>query len=199
MKKTQTNLFKRSVRGRVVAVTSIFVTLFAGALMAQTNQSSPGIRNQIEDLMTCYAYGSDALAKAVAADAGPEDGLSIYEGCLADDWTMTIVSADGPIVGPFNREVWANVVYATFLKDGVVDGQHLMGSVQIESMNGRGTMSNYAIVNLVDATNVRTQIISYINEVERRSVRLPNGKKSKRWVITSTTLEMTAESASPKM
>ena len=59
-------------------------------------------------------------------------------------------------------------------------------------------MKAYAIVNLVDDTNVRTQIITYINEVERRSVRLPNGKKAKRWVITSTTLETTAEAASPK-
>ncbi len=214
MRKTQTNLLKRRVHSAVIAgtfflaslfaVTLMAQTNFAGALMAQTNQPTPGDKDEIEDLMTCYAYGSDALAKAVAAAAGPAAGIEIYEGCLADDWTMTLVGADGPIAGPFDRELWATIVYYTaFEPAGVIDSQHMIGSTQIETSNDRGSMKAYAIVNLVDDTNVRTQIITYTNEVERRTdkqiYKIYGYQPPSRWVITSTTLEITAESASQKM
>jgi hypothetical protein len=202
MRKTQTNLFKRRVHSGIIVGTFVLATVFAGALTAQTSQSSSSTRDEIEDLMTCYAYGSDALAKAAGTGKGSGAGINIYEECLADDWTMTIVDSDGPIAGPFDRELWAYIVYdLTFVAEGIIDSQHLIGSVQIETDGDRGTMKAYAIVNLVDDTNVTTQIITYTSEVERRPVDpnwFPFGSPSARWVITRTNLEMTAESVSSR-
>lgn len=199
MIKIQFDLLNHGFRMGIIAGIFFFATLFAGASMAQSNQSSSSERDQIEDLMTCYAYGSDALARAVDSSAGPDAGIGIFTGCLADDWTMNVVG----IEGSFGPELWAQIVYfSVFEAAGVINAQHMIGSVQIDTDGNRATMIAYAIVSLVDNSNVRTQTITYTSEVERRpssTVFYPFGNAPKAWMLTHTTLEQIAESISPRI
>ena len=139
-------------------------------------KSKPSVKtlHQIKNLMTCYAYGADAIGRNDLAG-----GIEIFEQCLADDWSITIPGVV-TIPGAIN---WAAAVDGAFRSTGVQSTQHLIGTVHCEVRGRKGTMTAYAVVHISEPNGVvNVQVLTYTNEVCRRDGR---------WWITASTLETT--------
>lgn len=162
------------------AGSALFTALFAisgivGFVSAAVADDDRGGNNgrinaqlEIEDLMSCYAYTFDAIARAVLvpvdggappdlftdfSDSDPNyaEGLARFRGCTTDDWTIEVVTVDGVVLLPAGgippgALPWVNLVTYLARLDGQTNSQHLFGSFSNSVKGRKGTVTAYAII-----------------------------------------------------
>lgn len=160
------------------------------------DRGSAAARSQIEDLVVCYARGTDALGRAVnaiggqpldstvnLADPGFAEGLAYYRRCFADDFSFTlkvdgvptVTVPDPATVTPDTDAAlqWANFVNNAFRGPGYQSTQHHMGSISTQARGNRGSAVSYLIALHVygptsDRSGVNMVGGTYTDEVVRR-------------------------------
>lgn len=194
----------------------IFVALFAtlgvigfiGTAAADDDSDSDDRGNngrilaqaQIEDLMSCYAYSFDAIARATDAvealgdllsdvninnDPNYAEGLSRFRGCTTEDWFIEVFLADGTVLLaegdiPPGALSWVNLVNFFARLDGQINSQHLFGSFSNTVRGRKGTVTAYAsITTMFEAADTTTGTSTYTSDVV-----LKRGK----WLLKKTTL-----------
>lgn len=123
---------------------------------------------EIEDLVVCYARGTDTRGQAVNAVGGqPLDSTvnladplfseapDIYRGCFADDFAFTLAIDGNPLRTVPNPATvtadtdaalqWANSVNNAFRGSGYRNTQHHMGSISSTVNGNKGTIESYLI------------------------------------------------------
>lgn len=110
-------------------------------------------KNEIIDLMLCYAEGTDTFGEP----GNPEaffDGLEIYEGCFTEDavfnlWPAGTDFSDAPLVSVVGPYAWAeNIVDPAVPRDPVTGlsisrGQHMLSNFLVETTGRTGTLTAY--------------------------------------------------------
>ena len=157
--------FRQSEHRRVRKPISI-ASLITGGLalvFALTGfAAQPGsARDQIEDLVVCYARGTDTLGRAVDAVGGqPLDstvnlsdpvfaaGLAIYRECFADDFSFTLAIDGTPLLTVPNPATvtpntdaaleWANFVNNSFRSSGYRNTNITWAASAVRSMATKG-------------------------------------------------------------
>jgi hypothetical protein len=122
----------------------------------------------VEDLITCYANGTDAIGLAVNAIGGqPLDstvnlndpqfvaGLQYYERCFASNFEFILKSGNvvaAQVPNPANplphaspALQWANFVNNAFRGPQYINTQHHMGSIRSEVNGNTATANSYLI------------------------------------------------------
>lgn len=125
-------------------------------------------QNEIEDLMSCYAYSFDAIARATTATFGDfgsldfldpmnnndpnfAEGLQRFQGCTTEDFVVEFFLLDGtPLLlegnippGPLP---FVNLVNILARDGGQTNTQHLFGSFSNTVHGNKGTVTAYAII-----------------------------------------------------
>jgi len=166
---------------RSKARTTFFLTLFAtlgaigfiGSAAADDHKGYGGDKGrllaqaEIEDLMSCYAYTFDSIARAVDAtnevpfpwdfldpinnsDPNFADGLQRFRGCTTEDWTIEVRLVNGDVLLPAGLIQgplpWVNLVNNLSRPDGQINSQHLFGSFSNTVDGKNGTVTAYAII-----------------------------------------------------
>ena len=186
---------------RSKARTTVFFALFTilggtgliGTVAADGHRNDGGgnkgrlsAQNEIEDLMSCYAYSFDAIARATDAvealgdllsdvninnDPNYAEGLSRFRNCTTNDWFIEAFLADGTQVlaegdippGPLP---WVNLVNLFARGDGQINSQHLFGSFSNTVRGRKGTVTAYAsITTMFEAAETTTGTSTYTSDV----------------------------------
>lgn len=156
------------INARATSLATLFVILaafgFAGTAAAGDggNKGRLQAKAEIEDLMTCYAYTFDAIARAVDAIPQPLDsevnvdldpnfaeGLERFRGCTTADWTIAIQFPDGFLLEDFippGPLAWVNLVNNFARADVQTNSQHLFGSFSTTVKGRKGTVQAYAFI-----------------------------------------------------
>lgn len=168
--------------------------------------------------MSCYAYGSDAIGRAVNAtiqvpppfdgtdaniheDPNFAEGLRLYRKCFAEDWILAVEINGVPFElppgflapGPL---AWANFVNNGARTGGQRDTQHVFGSIS-STVHGwnKGTLKAYAIIHTMflpgfpNSGNVNVGTSTYTSDVVRRHGR---------WLLQKTTINITSGTSTPE-
>ena len=171
----------------------------------------PAPQDEIEDLVVCYALGTDAIGRAAdatggqaldstlnLANAGFAEGLEYYRKCFTDDFSftlsfggvpaLTVPDLGNPLPGAHPALQWANFVNNAFRGPAYVATQHLMGSITSTVHGTRGTAQAYlSATHVYGPSSARTGIFlvtgTYRDEVVRE-----NG----RWLIKRRVLDITS-------
>lgn len=210
----------------------ITLTLGAAAvgMLLLGNQSSlsatPGLdaQDQVEDLVVCYANGTDTIGLAVnATGAQPLDsmvnlgdpqfaaGLAYYQQCFTDDFkfilqqngvtVLTVPNPANPLPHAAPALQWANFVNNAFRGPQYINTQHHMGSIKSE-VNGNNAVANsYLIATHRFGPN---SPISPITGVRRTGVSVVGGNYTDEdvringeWRIKTRTLNITSSVSIP--
>ncbi len=177
------------------------------ALAGSDKGRNQNAKEQIKELMDCYALGSDILTRAVDADtvgdlASTEnqddatfaEGLGFYRSCSTKNWTVTLQLDGGPTLvtthGPLE---WANFHNNGSRVAGRRNMQHLIRPVSVEVKGKRGVIEAYAIIHVMflpdtpSAGTVEVITITYTSHVVR---------KKGGWLLDKTNLNVTSISTS---
>lgn len=182
---------------RSTASTTIITTLFAalgviGFISTAHAENHPGnngrlaAQAEIEDLMSCYAYSFDAIARAtdaveelgnllsevnISQDPNYAEGLARFRSCTTEDWFIEAFLADGtPILAegdiPAGALAWVNLVNLFARLDGQTNSQHLFGSLSNTVDGNSGTVTAYAsITTMFEAAETTTGTSTYNSDV----------------------------------
>lgn len=163
---------------RSKARSTFFLTLFAifgaigfiGSAAADDDRGNEGrlsAKAEIEELMSCYAYTFDAIARAVDAtsfmnpldvldpinnsDPNFAEGYERFRSCTTEDFVIEILDNNGnPVLLegdiPAGPLAWVNVVNFFDRLDGVTNQQHLFGSLSTTVHGRKGTLTAYASI-----------------------------------------------------
>jgi len=147
--------FKRSTRPFLpLAGLSIALMLVFGLSSAVASAAeNPRIKNEIVDLMLCYAEGADTFGEPGNPNAFTE-GLEIYEGCFTEDAVFNLWPAgtdfnEAPpvtVVGPL---AWAeNIVDPAVPRDpdtglSISRGQHMLSNFMVDRTGRTATLTAY--------------------------------------------------------
>ncbi|MBT8080322.1 MAG: hypothetical protein KJO31_17210, partial [Gammaproteobacteria bacterium] len=125
---------------------------------------------EIEELMSCYAYSFDAIARAVTAtysdpgnleyldpmnlnDPNFAEGYERFRSCTTKDFVIEIYELDGtPVLRegdiPAGPLPWVNIVnfFNRIAANPVTNSQHLFGSFSAEVKGRKGTLTAYAAI-----------------------------------------------------
>lgn len=200
-------------RGALAGVLLMVLTCGSApvAIADSAGKAHSAARDQIEDLVVCYARGTDALGRAVnavgeqpldstlnLADPDFAEGLRHYRRCFAKDFSFTLkvngvptVTVPDPATVTKDTDAalqWANFVNNAFRGPGYQSTMHHMGSISSEARGNRGSAVSYLIaLHIYGPTSGKTGVnmVSgvYTDEVVRqRGV----------WLIRKRTLDITS-------
>lgn len=130
--------------------------------------SRPNATAEIEELMSCYAYSFDAIARAVTATYSDPDNLEYldprnmmdpnfaegyerFRSCTTRDFVIEIYELDGtPVLLegdiPAGPLPWVNIVNFFGRIEGTTNSQHLFGSFSTTVRGRKGTLTAYAAI-----------------------------------------------------
>jgi len=186
--------FRGSLTAGLFALSFVFMNPAPAAGGVQRSD-----REQIADLMYCYARGTDAIGDSTTNADPRAAGLAIYRPCFAPDaefraWfpqqpfdSQTFPNPDAfpttaptPFVGP---EAWADFVNTVFRGNGYTFTQHMISNVDVDVQGTRGLLTAY-----LNASHV---ISGSTIGGPSRCVAVANGtyslaveKRRGRWVVT---------------
>jgi hypothetical protein len=135
----------------------------------RNNGNRPSAREEIKELMSCYAYSFDAIARAATATgtdpnnweylspinmADPyfAEGYERFRSCTTEDFVIEAYELNGnPLLQegdiPAGPLPWVNVINFLSRLDGTgVTSQHLFGSFRTTVDGNTGTLTAYAII-----------------------------------------------------
>lgn len=126
-------------------------------------------KEEIVDLMLCYATGTDAIGDSTRTDP-LGDGAAIYAGCFTDDaifraWFPGTDFSDpgqavtvGPSGGMTGPEAWAAFVFGVF--DGTYTfTQHALSNFIVDVAGNSGTLQAYLnATHVIQQDGVVTQV-----------------------------------------
>lgn len=160
---------------RMIAVLGLASLVFASAVSAEG--FSHNQQAQVEDLVVCYARGTDLLGSAVSAvDTAGEldskintsdpvfaDALALYRRCFSKGFSFTLQFDGVPVLtvpDPVTRSPstdaalqWANFVNNAFRAPGYKSTQHHMGSISSELRGREAQVVSYLIATHVFGPN----------------------------------------------
>ena len=180
------------------------------ALAGSDKGKNQDAKEQIKELMDCYALGSDILTRAVDApsvggdfgnpvneiDATFAEGLGFYRRCSTKNWTVTLQLDGGDTLvtthGPLE---WANFHNNGSRVAGRRNMQHLIRPVSVEVKGKKGVIEAYAIIHVMFLPDpdplaepvVEVITITYTSHVVR---------KKGGWLFDKTNLNVTSISTS---
>ncbi len=175
--------------------------------VAAAGSARPTDREQIAELIYCYARGTDAIGDATTNADPLAAGLAIYQPCFAPDaeiraWfpqqpfdSQTFPNPDAnPKTAPQayrGAAAWAAFVNSVFRGNGYTFTQHAMSNVEVSVQGETGRLTAY-----LNATHVRSG--SAVGGPSR-CVAVANGTYSaevrrfgERWKITKLSLTLIA-------
>ena len=163
-------------------------------------------QHEIEDLMSCYAYSFDAIARAVDAtsevpfpwdfldpinnsDPNFADGLQRFRDCTTADWTIEARLANGDVILPAGLIQgplpWVNLVNNLARGDGQINSQHLFGSFSNTVDGKNGTVTAYALITTYfDGSGLPPEGMTTGTSTYNSDVVFQRGK----WLLKKTTL-----------
>ncbi|MDH3509789.1 MAG: nuclear transport factor 2 family protein [Gammaproteobacteria bacterium] len=153
---------------RCMLAAAAFVLIAQAGCVDNENRDSSELsaQEQVEDLVVCYALGTDALGRALDAiggqppnstvnlqDANFAEGLALYRKCFAKDFSF-LLEIDGiaalTVPDPATRTKdtdaaleWANFVNNSFRDAGYKNTQHQMGSITSSVDGNSGKVLSY--------------------------------------------------------
>lgn len=152
---------------RFVSLLGLASLMYASAVSADS--FSHNQQAEVEDLVVCYARGTDLLGRAVdaVATAGDLDSttnlsdpvfaeaLALYRGCFSKNFSFTLQFDGAPVLtvpNPATRTPttdaalqWANFVNNAFRGPGYKSTQHHMGSISSELRGQQAQVVSYLI------------------------------------------------------
>ena len=212
------------IKARSTVFTALFATMgiigFISTAAADDDSDSDERGNkgrllaqaEIEDLMSCYAYGADLIGRATGAtpifsppftyednlvDPDFAAGVEFWRNCMTEDWELALETegepsplppgllAPGPL--PF-----ANIVNFFARSAQQRNTQHLFGSISSTVRGKDGTLTAYAIIHTMflpespTACQINVGTTTYTSEVVHR-----DGK----WLLKKTTLNNTGSAS----
>ena len=151
----------------MLAAVAFVLIAQAGCVNNENRDSSDlSVQEQVEELVVCYALGTDALGRAVDTIGGqaPDstvnlrdpnfaEGLALYRKCFAKDFSF-VLEIDGvaalTVPDPATRTKdtdatleWANFVNNSFRDAEYKNTQHQMGSISSSLDGNSGKMLSY--------------------------------------------------------
>jgi hypothetical protein len=166
------------------ALISLLLTA-ACAVHAATDEapSTADPRHQVEDLVVCYARGTDALGRATGAlgdqpldstanltEPAFAEALTYYRRCLAPGFSFRLevegqpaVTVPDPNTRTPNTDAalqWANYVNNTFRGAGYSRTQHHMGTISSEVEGDRARIHSYLIATHVLDRNRGVDVVT---------------------------------------
>ncbi len=208
---------RRVATGQGMVLMGVLVVALASVpAWAAPQVSSPQpARNQIEDLVVCYALGTDAIGRAVDAigdqpldstvnisganfSEGFAEGLALYRECFADGFSFTLefdgvpaLTVPDPSTATASTDAalqWANFVNNAFRAPGYSNTQHHMGTIRSSAHGNTGTAQSYLIAtHSYGPTSARTGV-NVVGGTYRDEVVRVRG----RWLIQQRTLNITS-------
>jgi len=160
---------------KFVSLLGLASLLFASAVAAE--EFSYRQQAEVEDLVVCYARGTDLLGRAVNAvhTAGDLDttintsdpvfaeALALYRSCFSRNFSFTLQFDGVPVLtvpNPATRTPatdaalqWANFVNNAFRAPGYRSTQHHMGSISSELRGQQASVVSYLIATHVFGAN----------------------------------------------
>jgi len=131
---------------------ALVAILGVSSSIAHAGDSLP-TKDQIIDLMLCYATATDAIGDSTRVDP-LADGEAIYSKCFTDDavFSAWFPGTDfsnpaqavtiGPTGGLTGPEAWAGFVYSVF-NGAYTFTQHMMSNFIVEVHGNKGTLTAY--------------------------------------------------------
>lgn len=136
--------------------------------LADDGQGGVSAKEQVQDLVVCYARGTDAIGSATTAVGGQPldstvnlsvpkfaEGLAFYRGCFARDFSFTLKFGDfvlltvpdpgNPLPAADPALQWAKFVNNAFRGPAYSNTQHLMGSIIGEVHGNTADVQSYLI------------------------------------------------------
>lgn len=143
-------LYRRLLRRGLSGLMALTISLFASATSATENLQ---VKNEIVNLMLCYAKGTDTIGEPGNPDA-LFDGLDTYRQCFTEDaifnlWPVGTDFADAPLVTIAGPAAWAqNIVDPAVPRDqetglSISRGQHMLSNFEVETRGRTGTLTAY--------------------------------------------------------
>jgi hypothetical protein len=198
----------------LLAITSLFwaTTVSADGGFSHKQQA------EVEDLVVCYARGTDLLGSALAAvpttdldstintsDPVFAEALALYRSCFSKDFSFTLQFDGVPaltVPDPATRTPstdaalqWANFVNNAFRAPGYKNTQHHMGSISSALRGKEAHVTSYLIATHVFGPN---------GDQPEGSVSVVGGtytdravREKGRWVIGERTLNITSSVITP--
>jgi hypothetical protein len=149
---------------------ALLLAAFAAAFLpglAAADGERPTDREQIANLIYCYARGTDAIGDATTNADPLAAGLAIYQPCFTHDaeiraWfpqqpfdSQTFPNPDAnPATAPpafYGAAAWAQFVNSVFRGNGYTFTQHIMSNVDVSVRGQTGKLTAY-----LNATHVRS-------------------------------------------
>jgi len=125
---------------------SLVIVLGLGSSLAAAGENLP-TKNEIINLMLCYAAGTDAIGDSTLAD--PQgDGAAIYAGCFTDDAVFrawfpgTDFSDPAQAVVVNGPDAWAGFVFGVF-NGTYTFTQHMLSNFFVDVKGTNGTLQAY--------------------------------------------------------
>ena len=141
----------------------------------RNDNSRQSAQDEIKELMSCYAYSFDAIARAVTAtnpvpypfnyldpinnsDPHFAEGLERFSNCTTEDWSVEVATIDGTVLLspgdiPPGALPFVNLINNLARAAGQTNTQHLYGSLSSTANGTHGTLKAYAIIHTtVDGT-----------------------------------------------
>jgi hypothetical protein len=197
---------------KFVSMLGLASLVFASAVSAEG--FSHGQQAEVEDLVVCYARGTDLLGGAVNAvhTAGDLDttintsdpvfanALALYRRCFSKNFSFTLAFDGVPVLtvpDPATRTPetdaalqWANFVNNAFRAPGYKSTQHHMGSISSELRGQQAQVVSYLIATHVFGPNGNEPegSVSVVGGTYTDGVVRERG----RWVIDQRTLNITS-------
>lgn len=154
------------------------------------NKGSPIAKTEIEELMSCYAYSFDSIARATHVpidttkppdlvtdfstwDPNYAEGLKRFRRCTTWNWYVEFFGLDGtPLLSkgeiPPGALPFVNLVTYLARLNGQTNSQHLFGSLSTTVHRKKGTLKAYAIITTFDGTGETTGTSTYTSDVVYR-------------------------------
>lgn len=171
-------------------------------------------QQQIEDLVVCYALGTDAIGRATDAVGGQAldstvnlspanysegfaEGLAKYRECFTDDFSFTLefdgvplLTVPDPGAGLSAEPAlqWANFVNNAFRGPGYRNTQHHMGTIVTQAAGNTGSAQSYLIATHAYGPTSSLTGVNVVGGTYRDEVVRHKG----RWLIRSRTLNITS-------
>lgn len=163
---------------------------------------------KLEDLVVCYARGTDAIGSAVTAPSGPDldstagladakfrEGLELYRHCFAPDFAFSLSNrgvVSRVVPDPATRTPktdpalqWANYVNNAFRGPGYIFTQHHIGSIASEVQGNEARIQCYLIATHVyGPSSKRTGVNVVYGTYTDQAVKVRG-----RWMLARRTLD----------
>jgi hypothetical protein len=184
---------------------ALVLALGCAAVTAHADDTRRADRQAIEDLIHCYARGTDAIGDATTNTDPLATGLAVYRGCFTADaefraWfpqqpfdSQTFPDPDAnpdtapaPFVGP---AAWATFVDSVFRANGYDFTQHMLSNIDVDVHGNRALLTAYLNATHVisgDAIGGPSQCVAVANG----TYSLQAQKRSGRWVATQLDLTL---------